>query len=108
MRHHQHYRNPARSAAAGLPAAALFTEDGLSQIPADKQVVVYCYTGHTAAQATAMLNLLGYDAYSLKYGFCSWSPTSVKCFSDAASDQERYAINEKQSKTKGEDDERAG
>ena len=70
--------------AVNLPVAALFTEDGLSQIPADKQVVVYCYTGHSAAQATAMLNLLGYDAYSMKYGFCSWSPASIKCFSDAA------------------------
>ena len=70
--------------AVNLPVAALFTEDGLSQIPADKQVIVYCYTGHTAGHATAMLNLLGYDAYSMKYGFCSWSPASIKCFSDAA------------------------
>lgn len=70
--------------AVNLPIAKLFTKENLSRIPADKMVVVYCYTGHTAAQSTAMLNLLGYDAYSLKYGFCSWSPQSVKCFSDAA------------------------
>lgn len=32
------------------------------------QVVTYCYTGQTSAVITAYLRVLGYDAYSMKFG----------------------------------------
>jgi rhodanese-related sulfurtransferase len=54
--------------------------DNLDKLPTDQAIVSYCYTGHTAGQATAVLNMLGYDAKSLKFGFCSWSSTATKCF----------------------------
>jgi rhodanese-related sulfurtransferase len=47
--------------------------DNLSKIDPDSPVYCYCYTGHSAAQAASLLNMLGYDAYSLKFGMCSWS-----------------------------------
>jgi rhodanese-related sulfurtransferase len=47
--------------------------DNLNKIDPDEPVYVYCYTGHNAGQATALLQMLGYDAYSLKFGMCSWS-----------------------------------
>jgi len=64
----------------GLGALA----DNLSQIDPDAPVYVYCYTGHSAAQATALLQMLGYDAYSLKFGMCGWTANTAvnmdKCF----------------------------
>ncbi len=42
--------------------------EGLVDVPKDKKVVVYCYTGQTAGQATAGMRLLGYDAVSLNGG----------------------------------------
>jgi len=51
----------------------LFTAENLATIPPDKDVVVVCYTGQTAGQATAGLNMLGYDAYSLLFGMSSWT-----------------------------------
>lgn len=36
--------------------------------PDSDAVVTYCYTGQTSAVITAWLNVLGYDAYSLKFG----------------------------------------
>jgi len=58
--------------------------DNLSKIDPDSPVYVYCYTGHTAGQAMGLLNLLGYDAYSLKFGMCSWTTDTAvnmnKCF----------------------------
>lgn len=39
-------------------------------IPKDKRIVNICYTGQTASHATAVLNLLGYDAQNLKFGMC--------------------------------------
>jgi rhodanese-related sulfurtransferase len=64
-------------AAGHIPGAINFAladlVDNLSKINPDAPVYVYCYTGHTAAQAAALLQMLGYDAYSLKFGMCSWS-----------------------------------
>lgn len=39
-----------------------------TDIPKDKPVVVYCYSGQTSSQTTAVLRLLGYEAYSLAGG----------------------------------------
>ncbi|WP_018214525.1 rhodanese-like domain-containing protein [Desulfitobacterium hafniense] len=39
-----------------------------AQLPKDKKIIVYCYTGQTAGQTTAILRLLGYDAVSLNSG----------------------------------------
>lgn len=43
-------------------------QDYFGQLPQDKKLVVYCYTGQTAGQATAGLRMLGYDAVSLNGG----------------------------------------
>ena len=37
-------------------------------LPMDKTIIVYCYSGQTAAQTVAVMRLLGYDAYSLTGG----------------------------------------
>lgn len=58
--------------------------ENLDQLDPDAPVYVYCYTGHSAAQTTALLQMLGYDASSIGFGMCGWSDdTSVnmdKCF----------------------------
>lgn len=43
-------------------------EDMLKNVPLDKKVVVYCWTSQNSSQVAFYLNLLGYDAYSLKWG----------------------------------------
>ena len=64
----------------GLTALA----NNLSKIDPDAPVYVYCYTGHSAAQAASLLQMLGYDAYSVKFGMCGWSSDPAinagKCF----------------------------
>lgn len=61
--------------ALNVPFKAVAVPDNLSMLVKDKQVVVICYTGNTAAQAVTALNLLGYDAVSLKYGMMGWTQT---------------------------------
>ncbi len=58
--------------------------NSLDKIDPDAPVYVYCYTGHNAGQAMAILNMLGYDAYSLKYGYCSWSSVNASSCYDAS------------------------
>ena len=39
----------------------------------DQKLLVVCYTGHKAGHAVLVLNLLGYDAWSLGFGMSAWS-----------------------------------
>jgi len=50
------------------PAASLEMDQMLYNLPLDEQILVYCWTGQTSAQITGYLRMLGYDAYSLKFG----------------------------------------
>ncbi len=50
------------------PQASMGMDEMLEYIPTDMPVVVYCWTGQTSSQMTAYLNMLGYEAYSLKFG----------------------------------------
>jgi len=43
-------------------------EASFDQLPKDKKIIVYCYSGQTAGQTVAILRLLGYDAVSLNSG----------------------------------------
>jgi rhodanese-related sulfurtransferase len=59
--------------AVNMGVKEMFSAGSLETIPPDRDVVVVCYTGQTAAQATAALNMLGYEAYSLLHGMSSWT-----------------------------------
>ena len=43
-------------------------QENFGQLPKDKKIIVYCYTGQTAGQTVAGLRMLGYDAVSLNGG----------------------------------------
>jgi len=50
------------------PYASLGDTQMLENLPTDKPIIVYCWTGQHSSQVTAYLNMLGYEAYSLKFG----------------------------------------
>jgi len=43
--------------------------DNLDKLPKDKTIMVYCYTGQTAGQAVALLNMAGFKAKSVNLGW---------------------------------------
>lgn len=59
--------------AVWMDSKTLFTEENLATLPTDQQIVVYCYTGQTASQVVSALNMVGFDANNLLFGFGSWS-----------------------------------
>jgi rhodanese-related sulfurtransferase len=61
------------SGAANVTVGNLFKTDTLAKLPKNKQVVLYCYSGQTASQATAALRMLGYDAYNMQFGMAAWA-----------------------------------
>ena len=50
------------------PKKALLTTTDLSTLPTDQPIAVYCFTGQHSATVVAYLKMLGYDAYSVKFG----------------------------------------
>lgn len=69
----EHYAAGHIPGAINVAPKDLFTEAGLAKLPANKQIVSYCYSGQTASQVTGALRLLGYDAYNLQFGMASWA-----------------------------------
>jgi rhodanese-related sulfurtransferase len=71
-------------AAGHIPGAVnvnvkeMFTAANLAKLPADKQIISYCYSGQTASQVTAALRMLGYDAYNMQFGMASWAIVNDK------------------------------
>ncbi len=61
--------------AVNIPFKDLAKDENLVKLPQDKKIIVICYTGNTAAQATMILRLLDYDAAVLKFGSMGWSKT---------------------------------
>ncbi|MCL0065265.1 rhodanese-like domain-containing protein, partial [Dehalococcoidia bacterium] len=43
--------------------------DNLDRLPADETIYLYCYTGQTAGQVVALLNVAGFDAKSVRFGY---------------------------------------
>ncbi len=61
--------------AGHIPGAVRYKTGGtlgilseMQTIPADREIVVYCGTGHNSAFVTAYLRLFGYNAKTLKFG----------------------------------------
>jgi rhodanese-related sulfurtransferase len=50
----------------------------LAKLPNDGTLIVLlCYTGHTASQMDAILNLLGYNAWTLRFGMLGWNSLTL-------------------------------
>jgi rhodanese-related sulfurtransferase len=60
------------------PYQSLGIDQMLENLPTDKTIVVYCWTGQHSSQVTAYLNMLGYDAVSLKFGSNGLFHTDLK------------------------------
>jgi rhodanese-related sulfurtransferase len=58
--------------AVHIPLDQLFTDAGLKQLERGKKIVVYGLGAGHPAQASLLLTLKGYQAYSLKEGITAW------------------------------------
>lgn len=69
----EHYALGHIPGAVNVPWKGIAAEDVLAKLPTDRQIVTYCYTGHTGEAAAVALLLLGYDVVNLKYGIMGWT-----------------------------------
>jgi rhodanese-related sulfurtransferase len=62
--------------AINIPYKNVADLENAADLDPTKDVVVYCYTGHTGALSTMALGILGYHAQNLLYGMNGWSTTA--------------------------------
>ena len=74
------------------PRASLGASEMLKNIPTDQPVVVYCWTGQTSSQITAYLNMLGYEAYSLRFGSNNLFHSSLTAHQWSAASQNDFPL----------------
>jgi rhodanese-related sulfurtransferase len=73
VRSPEHYAIGHIPGAINIPWKEIAKPENLANLPPDKPIVVYCYTGHTGQIASTILNVLGYDTTNLKFGMMGWS-----------------------------------
>ena len=73
VRSAEHYALGHVAGAINISWKELGKPENLAKLPTDKQIVVYCYTGHTGQVATTVLNMMGYNAVNLKFGMMGWT-----------------------------------
>lgn len=48
----------------------------LALLPRDKPILIVCYTGQSASLVNGILVMMGYDAWTLRFGMMSWYEAS--------------------------------
>ncbi len=69
----EHYAIGHVPGAVNIPWQNVADVGALDDVPTDQAIVVYCYSGHTGAVETALINAMGYSATNMKYGMLSWT-----------------------------------
>ena len=73
--------------AINIPWTQIAKEENLKKLPKDKNIVTYCYTGHTGQIAATVLKILGYDATNMKYGIMAWTKDATVRVQSAFSEE---------------------
>ncbi len=73
--------------AVNIPMSELAKPENLAKLPKDKPILVICNTGHTASISNAVLGILGYDAWTLRFGMTGWRDATKTKVGTSASSQ---------------------
>lgn len=79
--------------AVNIPFRTVAVPANLEMLPIDRPILVVCYTGHTASQTTMLYNLLGYEAYALRFAMLSWVDSTATKISSPTDLQDIFGGN---------------
>ena len=73
VRKPEHFEMGHVPGAVNIPWTQVAKPESLAQLPTDKPIVDYCYTGHTGQVAMTALSLMDYDVTNMKFGMMAWT-----------------------------------
>ncbi len=56
-----------------IPTQDMFKPESLKKLPKNKKIILVCVTGQTQNLPVVGLRALGYDAYTMAFGYAAWS-----------------------------------
>jgi rhodanese-related sulfurtransferase len=68
--------------AINIQMADMAKPETLLMLPKEKPILLVCYTGQSASLVNGILGVLGYNAWTLRFGMLSWnesSPAGIWC-----------------------------
>lgn len=71
--------------------------ENLAKLPKDKDIILYCNTGHEENKALTVLRMLGYKAYALKFGYVAWKkekPTDAMLAAIENASKKNYPVEQ--------------
>ena len=72
-------------------------KENLAKLSKDKDIILYCNTGSEENKALAVLRMLGYKAYGLKFGYAAWKkekPSDMILSALKNADQSNYPVEQ--------------
>jgi len=88
IRSHKDYVIGHIPGAVNIEFANAAKPENLVKLPTETQIVVVCYSSQTANEVTSLLNILGYDAWAMRFGMMGWrASTSMKIGSSSSAAQ---------------------
>ncbi len=59
--------------AINIPYRDIANAQSLAKLPRDKEIILYCNSGHESTKVLSILKMLGYNAYGMKWGMMAWN-----------------------------------
>ncbi|MGE5174546.1 MAG: rhodanese-like domain-containing protein [Betaproteobacteria bacterium] len=56
-----------------MPVQDIFKAENLKKLPKNKKIILACVTGQTQNLPVVGLRALGYDAYTMSFGYSAWT-----------------------------------
>ena len=60
--------------AINIPYREVANPESIAKLPKDKDIVVYCNSGHESSKVLSVLRLLEFRAVGMKWGVMAWRP----------------------------------
>jgi rhodanese-related sulfurtransferase len=60
--------------AINIPNREIATPESIAKLPRDKELIVYCNSGHESSKVLSVLRILEFRALGMKWGVMAWRP----------------------------------
>ena len=59
--------------AISIPYRDIVAPENLAMLPKDKEIILYCNSGHESTKVLSILRMLGYNVNGMKWGMMGWN-----------------------------------
>lgn len=90
VRSAKEYKSGHIPGAINIPLFDIAAKESLALLPSDREIIVYCNSGHESSKALTILRLLGFRAFGMKWGMMGWryvsaTSSALKAIADGVS-----------------------